>query len=80
MLYFCNSQEKSRKSLVPDLDNCNNNSLAELKICRLSRGLRCKMKGTDVTNSPAFGYCATQKTYYFEIGRASCRERVLRLV
>ena len=36
-----------------------------IEVCRLSRGLRCKMKGTDVTNSPAFGYCATQKIYYF---------------
>lgn len=36
-----------------------------IEVCRLSRGLRCKMKGTDVTNSPAFGYCATQKIYYY---------------
>lgn len=60
--------EKIRKRIASKMDGAEEYFCIDSKpieVCRLSRGLRCKMKGTDVTNSPAFGYCATQKIYYF---------------
>ena len=60
--------EKIRKRIASKMDGAEEYFCIDSKpieICRLSKGLRCKMKGTDVTNSPAFGYCDTQKIYYF---------------
>lgn len=54
--------EKIRKRIASKMDGAEEYFCIDSKpieVCRLSRGLRCKMKGTDVTNSPAFGYCAT---------------------
>ncbi len=36
-----------------------------IAVCRMARSSRCKMMDKDKTLCPDYGYCASQKTYYF---------------
>ena len=35
------------------------------ELCRTARGKRCQMGKKDYSKAPSFGYCASQRTYYF---------------
>ena len=36
-----------------------------IEVCRTARGKRCQMGKKDYSKAPSFGYCASQRTYYF---------------
>ena len=36
-----------------------------IEVCRTARGQRCQMGKKDYSKAPSFGYCASQRTYYF---------------
>lgn len=36
-----------------------------IEVCRVARGKRCKMGRNDYSKAPSFGYCASQKNYYY---------------
>ena len=36
-----------------------------IEVCRTARGKRCQMDKKDYSKAPSFGYCASQRTYYF---------------
>lgn len=36
-----------------------------IEVCRIARAKRCKVGKDDYERSPAFGYCASQKLYYY---------------
>ena len=36
-----------------------------IEVCRIARAKRCKVGKDDYERSPAFGYCALQKLYYY---------------
>lgn len=36
-----------------------------IEVCRIARGKRCKMGKENFTKAPSFGYCASQRTYYY---------------
>ncbi|MGL4519540.1 MAG: IS982 family transposase [Phocaeicola sp.] len=36
-----------------------------IEVCRVARGKRCKMGINDYHKAPSFGYCASQKSYYY---------------
>ena len=36
-----------------------------IEVCRTARGKRCEMGKKDYSKAPSFGYCASQRTYYF---------------
>ena len=36
-----------------------------IEVCRTARGKRCQMGKKDYLKAPSFGYCASQRTYYF---------------
>lgn len=61
--------EEIRKRLVLKMDGGEEQFFVDSKpieVCRVARGGRCKMGRTgEFSQAPDFGYCASQKTYYF---------------
>lgn len=61
--------EEIRKRIAMEMDGGEDLFFVDSKpieVCRVSRGRRCKMGRTgEFSQAPDFGYCASQKTYYF---------------
>ena len=60
--------EEIRKRIADKMDGAEEYFCVDSKpieVCRLARASRCKFGKTDLESAPAFGYCASQKTYYY---------------
>jgi hypothetical protein len=60
--------EKIRKRIADCMDGSETYFYIDSKpieVCRISRGKRCRMGKMDYSKAPSFGYCASQKSYYY---------------
>ena len=63
--FLCNSIREKMADCIDGSEQYFCIDSKPIEVCRLARGKRCKMGRTDYEKAPSFGYCASQKTYYY---------------